>query len=124
MEFQLSGVLTVDCKNEPYTLNSGYVDLTNIENSNDCIKSTLENNHAELKEIEYDADNDELTVKVKYRFFDVEVHLYKSAASATNSIDWDLVEEFATDAPSVENHHHYTVLPDVLSSALATEPNG
>jgi len=97
MQFQLSGVLTLDCKNEPFTLSGDHIMLTNLADSEDCITKALSGNDAELKEIEV-YSGDELHVYVHYHFLDVDVHLYKqSSDEEKHFIDWDAVKATQMD---------------------------
>ena len=84
MEFIISGVIDIDCKDEAYTVaSSGAVTLTNVLVAGDCAHDALASNGVDLSSIQYDAAKDTITVTVKYSIATVVIVMTKQAASNT-----------------------------------------
>jgi len=98
-EFAISGPLTIDCPDEPYTLASdGTMSMTNINNDGDCLHDNMASNDVTLKGMKYSSDSDTITVSVKWKFLTESLTLSKVsnaliAPPAPESIDNDLVTE-------------------------------
>jgi len=78
VEFSISGPLTIDCPNEPYTIASdGTISMTNINNDGDCLHDNMASNDVTLKGIKYSADSDTISISVKYKFLSESLTLNK-----------------------------------------------
>merc|ERR1719433_38247 len=86
MSFSMSGVLVVDCPNEPFIAN-GEIVLTNNLYGHDCIKKTLEAHDTTLVGIDYDENWDEIQVHVKYSVLPITMNLFKTEAALLD-VNW------------------------------------
>merc|ERR1719397_156121 len=78
-EFSLTGPLSIDCPNEPYTIASdGTISMTNINNEGDCLYDNMASNDVTLKGIKYSSDSDTISVSVKYKFLSETLILNKA----------------------------------------------
>jgi len=64
MDLQISGAISVDCKQEVYQLSGNNVNVPGASKAGDCIHDALEGK-ATLEGITYDPSSDEISVKVK-----------------------------------------------------------
>ena len=81
-DLAITGPLTLNCKNEAYTLNGDKIDVTNAGASGDCIHDALSSNHASLKSVDYDDSKDKITVEVKVTLITVKIELDHQASTA------------------------------------------
>lgn len=101
-EFAISGPLTIDCPDEPYTIASdGTMSMTNINNDGDCLHDNMASNDVTLKGMKYSSDSDTITVSVKWKFLSESLTLSKVsnaliAPAAPEPIDNVLVSEVKT----------------------------
>lgn len=54
--------LTIDCKNEAYSLSGSKINLTHLNDQGDCVHDALEKYELKLKEIDYNSGNDSITI--------------------------------------------------------------
>jgi len=77
-EFAITGPLTIDCPDEPYTIASdGTISLTNINTDGDCLHDNLASNEVTFEGMKYNSDSDVIVVRVKYKFFSESITLSK-----------------------------------------------
>lgn len=82
-DFTISGVISLDCKNEAYsyTTGSSAISLPNSGKAGDCVHDALEENHVTLESITYDTSSNSIAVEVKYSFLKITIDL-KSTGEA------------------------------------------
>jgi C1A family cysteine protease len=68
-DFDISGVATLSCKNEEFSLSGGNFVVPGATKSGDCIHDALSQNNVALSSMTYDATSDEISVSVKYESF-------------------------------------------------------
>ena len=90
LDFGISGDITLDCKDELYTVSGSNVQITNIGVTGDCAHDALTNYGITLKGITYDSAKDTITVSVKYSIANVDIVLTK----ATLLTEGDCVNEY------------------------------
>ncbi len=95
LDFGISGDISLDCKDEAYTVSGSNVLMTNIGVAGDCAHDALTDNKITLKSIVYDSAADKITVSVKYSIANVDIVLTK-AILVTDS-DADCVDEYKLD---------------------------
>jgi len=82
LEFGITGAVTLDCSNEPYTYSDGTISLTNIGNSDDCVKKDLDKEDVKLESATYDESSDKITLKVKHGLIKVELDMGKVSTTS------------------------------------------
>jgi len=68
-DMDISGVASISCKNEAYTLSGGKFSVPGATTSGDCLHDALTSNNVALSSMTYDATSDEISVSVKYESF-------------------------------------------------------
>eukprot|EP00301_Raphidiophrys_heterophryoidea_P008952 c13247_g1_i1.p1 GENE.c13247_g1_i1~~c13247_g1_i1.p1 ORF type:complete len:557 (-),score=154.31 c13247_g1_i1:122-1792(-) len=66
LNFQVSGVVSINCNEEAFTFANNDIAITNINNNGDCVHDALSTNHVTLKEIAFNSASNEVTVTLKY----------------------------------------------------------
>eukprot|EP00298_Acanthocystis_sp_HF-20_P018857 c22043_g5_i1.p1 GENE.c22043_g5_i1~~c22043_g5_i1.p1 ORF type:complete len:286 (-),score=96.10 c22043_g5_i1:86-943(-) len=74
-DFSLSGAVSINCNNEPYTYANGVVTVTNLGVAGDCLHDVLSQYGATLKSIDYDTSTDTINVDIKYAFINIDFAL-------------------------------------------------
>ncbi|KAJ8598851.1 hypothetical protein CTAYLR_010447 [Chrysophaeum taylorii] len=66
LDIEIKNPFDVECKTEPYTLDSDdHIQLDDYDDDDDCVYGGLNAVGAELDYIKYDDDDDKVTIKVK-----------------------------------------------------------
>jgi hypothetical protein len=86
LDFGISGDISLDCKDELYTVSGSSIQMTNIGVAGDCAHDALTDNKITLKSIVYDSAADTITVSVKYSIANVDILLTK-ATFLTEGLD-------------------------------------
>ena len=81
MDLSISGVISLSCTDEAYTLSGSDITIDNIDQSGDCAHDALEENGVTLKGVTYDESADTITVSVKYSVMSIDILLSKSSVS-------------------------------------------
>lgn len=68
-DFDISGVASISCKNEAFTLDGGKFSVPGADTAGDCLHDALSQNNVALSSMTYDATSDEISVSVKYEGF-------------------------------------------------------
>ena len=68
-DFDISGVASISCKNEAFTLDGGKFSVPGATTAGDCLHDALSQNNVALSSMTYDATSDEISVSVKYEGF-------------------------------------------------------
>lgn len=80
LEFIISGLIDIDCKDEAYTLSGSDIVITNVLTAGDCAHDALADNSVSLKSVTYNDSSDEITVSVKYSIMNIDIVMTKQAS--------------------------------------------
>jgi len=105
LDFALSGVATIDCPKEAYTLSGGAFAIPGTTTAGDCLNTALSSNKVTLSSVTYDATSNQITVDAKYLFLKVSVVL-----NSATSVNWSPVPEIISASAAVSAANTVPVL--------------
>uniref|UniRef100_A0A7S3JTE8 Lipid-binding serum glycoprotein N-terminal domain-containing protein n=1 Tax=Aureoumbra lagunensis TaxID=44058 RepID=A0A7S3JTE8_9STRA len=84
VDLKISGPITLECDDEPYTLatDGSTLTLDNASKSGDCVHDDLKEENVDLESISYDSSSDAIAIKVKYSVITVTVDLDHQSSSS------------------------------------------
>jgi hypothetical protein len=92
LSFVVSGVVTINCPSEPFTVSGNNIVLTNMGVAGDCVHDALAKNSVSLQSITYDSTANDVTVKLLYSIVTISLQLNHESSVIVRPTLADLVK--------------------------------